>query len=1218
MISVNDSVVYTLTLNFFSLQASQVGEYVCGASLIDSTDTIILTSNYTISVQLPTPVVTTSLNTTGRIFESNDIQLLCIVTITPLDVNQTVNISWFGPNGLITMNDTRHDMSTRMINSANFESSLTFTASLSDNGTDYYCTASVKLASDVNELIVPTTARATNSTVIVEIVPLPMISFNDVGIPVTGDSFQLVCTGTAPANVSSIATVSVQWLLNGTVFTNDTLEGVTVTNSGSMATLSFSSLNASTHERDDYTCVATLSIPDVPTTETASIMHRLQTLTNPIVSIFSSQPVFAGQLYSLNCTVTIAAGDLNITWLDGSGNELTEGNGISFNLITISDTVQGYNLIFNLLDYSDIGVYTCQARLTIDRGVDLLYGNGFANTTVGIKIPLPQVSIFPDGNSPFIRGTIRTVNCSIVFTPPLPTNPNVSFTLFKDGAQVSFENNSRVIAVQIGTTGALTFQPLNFSDAGNYTCTATVKDSANNPLIISSSATDEYIATIPAIPVPNIIFTTTTGRSLGESLTLNCTVDVLDNLLTFNCTVDVLDDLYNISVNISIVINGELITSTTRSGDTTAMTMIDSIRSSDAGDYQCIVNITQPDIDYEFNGVESTQVILTLPTPSVIVEYNATGHLVDGELAEGQFLNIICIADISQYIDTSVSVTMSWRRNNTVLTNGSDFTISPPVMTNNQYTGVLRINSLRDELDNGASYNCSVSVTPNTPFILAGNDNSSAATLTVSNFDINHVDISINIPSVPVAGDVFSLFCVIVVPPNFVENLTSVRWTYDLEASRDVTSENNDARLVPVVRNGNIFTSVLTLDPVKTTDARQYYCQATILVFSTVDRTNRDLTVQISPPSVSIVADPPTGPIYESTSYLLTCTATVNTTIVDTPVTASVVWTDPSGNVIPTNEARRQVIPPTGNSLVSMLLFQPIDTGLNNDGGTYICQMIINSGNSLIASSQPTDTTFAVTIESLPPMTVNFSSVGSVEVGQSLTITCTITTVEGLVVKPMITFFKINDTDMEMLSNLNRPYSITTDDTGSVTNYTLILDPVRFEDAGMYTCMAEFNVTGFNNTNDPSTATIDYQEASDVFSVIVDFPPILVTISKERDDTLYAGTPFFIKCDIMLNPLVTIPVTVTNQWTRDGTNVPMGSSDATITEGLNMINTLHYNATLMFYPLDNADDSGVYTCNIEVTAPNSYMFFTNTSASANISITVYECRDPNHHISVNV
>ena len=85
----------------------------------------------------------------------------------------------------------------------------------------------------------------------------------------------------------------------------------------------------------------------------------------------------------------------------------------------------------------------------------------------------------------------------------------------------------------------------------------------------------------------------------------------------------------------------------------------------------------------------------------------------------------------------------------------------------------------------------------------------------------------------------------------------------------------------------------------------------------------------------------------------------------NTPVTASVVWTDPRGNVIPTNEARRQVIPPTGNSLVSMLLFQPIDTGRNNDGGTYTCQMIINSGNSLITSSQPRNTTLDVTVESM-------------------------------------------------------------------------------------------------------------------------------------------------------------------------------------------------------------------------------------------------------------
>ena len=112
-----------------------------------------------------------SVNTTGRIFESNDIQLLCFVTFTTLDVELNVSINWFGPSGLITMNDTKYSISTREINSTTNGSSLTFTASLSDNGTDYYCTASVGPDSNVNgfELIVPSdTVTSTITTVMAE------------------------------------------------------------------------------------------------------------------------------------------------------------------------------------------------------------------------------------------------------------------------------------------------------------------------------------------------------------------------------------------------------------------------------------------------------------------------------------------------------------------------------------------------------------------------------------------------------------------------------------------------------------------------------------------------------------------------------------------------------------------------------------------------------------------------------------------------------------------------------------------------------------------------------------------------------------------------------------------------------------------------------------------------------------------------------------------
>ena len=116
------------------------------------------------------------------------------------------------------------------------------------------------------------------------VVPLPEVSVKAVGIPVTTESFTLVCTGSAPPNVLDIATVSVQWQLNGAELTNTTLEGVSVTmdsvtmDSGTMATLSFPFLNASIHEGNNYNCAATLNITGVPTTKTANATYRLLSL----------------------------------------------------------------------------------------------------------------------------------------------------------------------------------------------------------------------------------------------------------------------------------------------------------------------------------------------------------------------------------------------------------------------------------------------------------------------------------------------------------------------------------------------------------------------------------------------------------------------------------------------------------------------------------------------------------------------------------------------------------------------------------------------------------------------------------------------------------------------------------------------------------------------------------------------------------------------------
>ena len=111
----------------------------------------------------PTPVVVSRVNTTGRIFESTNVSLLCNVTVAPLDVESVVNITWFGPNGMITMNDTRYSFNTD-------RSLLTFTTALSDNGAQYYCTASYGASVTVprSSLIYPSTATSSNTTINVE------------------------------------------------------------------------------------------------------------------------------------------------------------------------------------------------------------------------------------------------------------------------------------------------------------------------------------------------------------------------------------------------------------------------------------------------------------------------------------------------------------------------------------------------------------------------------------------------------------------------------------------------------------------------------------------------------------------------------------------------------------------------------------------------------------------------------------------------------------------------------------------------------------------------------------------------------------------------------------------------------------------------------------------------------------------------------------------
>ena len=102
------------------------------------------------------------------------------------------------------------------------------------------------------------------------------------------------------------------------------------------------------------------------------------------------------------------------------------------------------------------------------------------------------------------------------------------------------------------------------------------------------------------LPVPAILLTDTGSDVAGELYTLDCIVDVLDNL--YNAIV---------TVNLTRVGDSTILASAKGSGDISTSYPITILTTSDAGMYLCIVNIYQPDINYDVTYTEYINVNVT-------------------------------------------------------------------------------------------------------------------------------------------------------------------------------------------------------------------------------------------------------------------------------------------------------------------------------------------------------------------------------------------------------------------------------------------------------------------------------------------------------------------------------------------------------------------------------------------------------------------------------
>ena len=105
--------------------------------------------------------------------------------------------------------------------------------------------------------------------------------------------------------------------------------------------------------------------------------------------------------------------------------------------------------------------------------------------------------------------------------------------------------------------------------------------------------------------------------------------------------------------------------------------------------------------------------------------------------------------------------------------------------------------------------------------------------------DKNNFRIILDIPFAPTAGEAMTLSCIVVPPDRFVLSLSSIMWSYDAIGSQRVHSINPDAILGPLVNESNgSFSRNIMLNPVKTSDARRYFCSYTVGIINDASSTN--------------------------------------------------------------------------------------------------------------------------------------------------------------------------------------------------------------------------------------------------------------------------------------------------------------------------------------------------------------------------------------------
>ncbi|KAL5486722.1 hypothetical protein EMCRGX_G019239 [Ephydatia muelleri] len=1168
----------TLNLTFNPLLTSHGGQYICVATMSVPQLSLNITnlSTVTVSAQsefnnvtfkcyhelniftVPVPSVTLSPVPLGSsVYTGTSISMSCAFTV-PSVVDSPVMLKtlWIGPQGPI--NNGNRTMATITQSLMVYIATLQINPSNTSDTGIYWCVGNIV----TNSSYIVTSSNATaNASLTVQALPPPVITASSYGSSIAGSVYSLVCMVKVVDGL--VVNPDVAWMKDGGALVNGTNTTLTRTVSGGNSTLNLTFSPLLTSQGGQYTCVATISVPQLSLniTNSSAVTVSVQ-IPGPSVTLSPvplGSSVYTSTSISMSCAFTVPSVVdspvmLNTFWIGPQG-PIYIGNR-TMTIITQSMMVYNATLQINPSNTSDTGIYWCVGNISSNSSYIVTSSNASANTSLTVQaLPPPVVTTSSYGST--IAGSVYSLVCMVKVVDGLVVVPDVVW--MKDGGVLVNGTNTTLTKTVLGgnSTLNLTFNPLLTSHGGQYICVAAISVPQ-----LSLSVTNSSAATVSAqIPVPSVTLSPVPfGSSVytGIFISMSCAFtvpSVVDSPVMLKALwIGPQGPIYNGNRTMTIITQPTMVYNATL--------QINPSNTSDTGIYWCVGNISSNSsyIVTSSNASANTSLVVQALPPPVVTTSSY------GSTIAGSVYSLVCMVKV---VDGLVVVPdVVWMKDGGVLVNGTNTTLTKTVSGRNS-TLNLTFNPLLTS--HGGQYICVAAIS--VPQL----------SLSVSSYCIIPVP-SVTLSPVPFGssgytGISISMSCAFTVP-SVVDSPVMLK---TLWIGPQGPIYNGNRTMTIITQSMMVYNATLQINPSNTSDTGIYWCVGNIssnssyIVTSSNASANTSLVVKALPPPV--VTTSTYGSTIAGSVYSLVCMVKVVDGLVVVP---DVVWMK-DGRVLVngTNTTLTRTVS-GGNSILN-LTFTPL---LTSHGGPYTCVATISVPQLSLNINNSSAVTVSVQIP-LPNATIVSVSPGSLVVsGIPISMFCTFSIPSGVDNSVMVITFwiRLNQT----LNNGDR-INISTSQSMVAYSTTLQIAPVNVNDTGMYQCVGSISSN--------SSYVVGSSNASANVSLSVQgLPPPVVTTSSYGSSI--AGSVYSLVC--MVNVVDGLVVVSDVVWMKDG-GILLNGTNATLTRtvsgGNNTLN-LTFNSLLTSH-------GGQYICVATISVPQLSLNITNSSAvSVSVQIPV--------------